>query len=161
MVHQLLKDFQVDVSTPALLFCDNKAAIHISTNPTFHERTKHIEIDYPFVREKLAAGFIKLMPIRYQHQLADIFTKALPSSLLKSLLSKMTVKAIYSSFISSICFYRKKEIIFFFTKYVYKSFELDQLKIKSRCLVSSQALPTQNLGWLLMSSSRLKLERVI
>ena len=54
-------------------------------------------LDCHFVHEKIEAGFIKLMPVRSQHQLADIFTKALPSSILKPLLSKMAVKDIYSS----------------------------------------------------------------
>ena len=92
---QLLKDFGFSVSTPALFFCDNQAAIHIATNPSFHERTKYIEIDYHFVREQVNAGLIWLMPIRSQHQLADVFTKPLPSSLLFPLLSKMSVKDIH------------------------------------------------------------------
>ena len=93
---QLLQDFQVDVSSPALLFCDNQAAVHIASNPTFHERTKHIEVDCLFIRDKVADGSIRLMPIRSQHQLADVFTKPLPSSLLFPLLSKMSIKDIYS-----------------------------------------------------------------
>ena len=42
---QLLKDFGFSISSPTLVFCNNQASIHIATNPSFHERTKHIEID--------------------------------------------------------------------------------------------------------------------
>ena len=72
---QLIRDFGLTLTSSTLLFCDDQAAIHIASNPTFHERTKHIELDCHFVREKVAAGFLKLMPIRSQHQLADLFTK--------------------------------------------------------------------------------------
>ncbi|PON99369.1 hypothetical protein TorRG33x02_049120 [Trema orientale] len=95
-LQNLLHDFQLVVSSPALLFCDNQAAIYIASNPTFHERTKHIELDCHFVRDKVSQGSVKLLPIRSQHQLADIFTKPLSSSLLFPLLSKMAVHDIYS-----------------------------------------------------------------
>ncbi|KAL2227627.1 UNVERIFIED_CONTAM: hypothetical protein Sindi_2121400 [Sesamum indicum] len=44
-VNNLLKDLGVKVLTPVPFFCDNKADIHITENPVFHERTKHVEID--------------------------------------------------------------------------------------------------------------------
>ncbi|XP_024026696.1 uncharacterized protein LOC112093108 [Morus notabilis] len=94
-LRQLLSDFRFDLSSPTMLFCDNQAAIHIASNPIFHERTKHIEVDCHFVRDMVTKGMVKLMPIRSQHQLADPFTKALSWPLLHSSLCKMAIKDIH------------------------------------------------------------------
>jgi hypothetical protein len=56
---------------------DNKSAISLSKNPVYHERSKHIDVRYHFVRECVEAGKIDLSYVRTEEQLADILTKSL------------------------------------------------------------------------------------
>jgi len=56
---QLLKELQFGEVTQMTLICDNHVALHISSNLIFHERTKHIEIDCHFIREKIVSRDIK------------------------------------------------------------------------------------------------------
>nr|GFA95312.1 putative ribonuclease H-like domain-containing protein [Tanacetum cinerariifolium] len=74
------------------IMCDNKAAIQISENPIQHNRTKHVEVDRHFIKEKLEAGIIELSFVKSSDQLADILTKAVGTDMFHKCLSKLNFR---------------------------------------------------------------------
>ncbi|XP_062074829.1 uncharacterized mitochondrial protein AtMg00810-like [Humulus lupulus] len=92
----LLTDLHLPQTTPAFIYCDNQSAMHIANNPTFHERTKHIKLDCHFICDKINNSTIRLIPVSSNLQLADAFTKPLPSTTLTSHINKMSVYNLYS-----------------------------------------------------------------
>jgi hypothetical protein len=55
----ILRDVGIHLSRPPILHCDNLSALHMIVNPVFHGRSKHIELDYHYVREKVALGTLE------------------------------------------------------------------------------------------------------
>jgi len=79
-LQSLLKEPRVFLSTPPTLWCDNLGASYLTANAMFHARTKHIEIDFHFVRDKVASKALEVRFISTKDQKADIFTKPLVST---------------------------------------------------------------------------------
>jgi hypothetical protein len=71
------------VDTPVVIYCDNISSILLANNPVYHAKTKHIEVHYHFIREKVIVKEIDLIHVSTKDQVADIFTKALSTNKLK------------------------------------------------------------------------------
>jgi hypothetical protein len=76
-VQALLTELGVSRHCPPVLWSDNIGATILSSNPVFHARIKHIEVDFHFVRERVAHKLLQIRFISSKDQLADIFTKPL------------------------------------------------------------------------------------
>ncbi|RVX01439.1 hypothetical protein CK203_017584 [Vitis vinifera] len=81
---------------PIRLFCDNKVACDIAHNPVQHDRTKHVEVDRFFIKEKLDDKIVELPKIRSENQLVDILTKAVSSQVFSKFLDKLGMCDIYA-----------------------------------------------------------------
>ncbi|GJR85987.1 copia protein [Tanacetum coccineum] len=75
------------------LYCDNKSAIALCYNNVQHSRSKHIDVRYHFIKEKVKNGVIERYFVRTEYQLADIFTKVLPRERFKFLINKLVMKS--------------------------------------------------------------------
>nr|GFB19464.1 hypothetical protein [Tanacetum cinerariifolium] len=76
------------------MYCDAKAAIAISCNPVQHSRTKHIDVRYHFIKEKVENGIVELFFVGTEYQLAYLFTKALPEERFKYLVRQLGMRCL-------------------------------------------------------------------
>nr|GFB77506.1 retrovirus-related Pol polyprotein from transposon TNT 1-94 [Tanacetum cinerariifolium] len=76
------------------MYCDSKEAIAISCNPVQHSHTKHIDVRYHFIKEKVKKGIVELFFVRIEYQLADLFTKALPEERFKYLIRRLGMRCL-------------------------------------------------------------------
>ena len=91
-LRQLLQELHLPLKKATVVFCDNVSAVYMTANPVHHRRTKHIEIDIHFVREKVALGEVRVLHVPSSHQYADIMTKGLPVQLFTDFRSSLGVR---------------------------------------------------------------------
>ncbi|XP_026430975.1 uncharacterized protein LOC113328098 [Papaver somniferum] len=90
-LRNLLLELHIPLRRSTVVYCDNTSAIYMSGDPVQHQRTKHVEIDIHFVRERVRIGEIHVLHVPSDSQYADIFTKGLPRVLFVRFRSSLNV----------------------------------------------------------------------
>ncbi|GJY69934.1 retrovirus-related pol polyprotein from transposon TNT 1-94 [Tanacetum coccineum] len=90
LLRGLLEELGVELNTVAVNY-DNQGAIHLSWNHVFHERTKHINVRYHFIRGVLEAKTVKVLKVGTEHNVADALTKVVPGLKLQHCLELLNV----------------------------------------------------------------------
>jgi hypothetical protein len=94
-VKHLLSELKLLRKGPLRAWCDNQSAISIANNPVQHDRTKHVEIDRFFIKEKLDAWIISLTHVSSGKQIVDCLTKGLGTRECNLACDKMRLIDIY------------------------------------------------------------------
>jgi hypothetical protein len=92
-IRQLLAELHCPIERATIVYCDNISAVYMASNPVQHRRTKHIEIDIHFVREKVALGEVRVLHVPTSAQFADIFTKGLSTAAFTDIRSSLNIVA--------------------------------------------------------------------
>ena len=74
-LRQLFADMKCHSRESVILFADNQGAIALANNPVQHQRSKHIDIKYHFIRDEIMSGIVDLRYIPSEENVSDIFTK--------------------------------------------------------------------------------------
>ena len=88
-IKSLFQELRIPLQRTPILWCDNVGATYLAANPVFHARTKHVEIDYHFMREQVKLRHLRIRYLSTKDQTADILTKALPKARFLYLKSKL------------------------------------------------------------------------
>ena len=90
-IDSLLGEMGISLPDTPELFCDNLSAVYLTANPALHNRSKHFDIGFHYVRERVALGALVVSQRPAVLQLADIFTKSLPQQPFFALRDKLGI----------------------------------------------------------------------
>ena len=90
-LRQLLHELHLPPTRATIVYCGNISASYLACNPVQHQRTKHIEIDLHFVRDRVALGEVRVLHVPSSSQFADVFTKGLPSQVFHDFRSSLNI----------------------------------------------------------------------
>ncbi|RWR97672.1 retrotransposon polyprotein [Cinnamomum micranthum f. kanehirae] len=88
----LLRDLRILLHHVPLIWCNNISAISLASNPVFHAHTKHVEVDYHYIRKQVVRNDLAVKFVQSKDQIADIFMKGLPSTQFQLLQNKLSVR---------------------------------------------------------------------
>ena len=86
-----MEDMQQKQNEATRIFVDNKSATALAKNPIHHERSKHIDTRFHFIREHIKEGDVELVHENTYEQIADIFTKPLKADMFYYLQKKLGI----------------------------------------------------------------------
>jgi hypothetical protein len=92
-IQRFLKELGREIDCSSVIFEDNQGAIALANNPEYHARTKHIDVQYHFVRECVEMGKIKLVYCPTEEMIADALTKPLSRDRFEKLVSRMGLES--------------------------------------------------------------------
>ncbi|KAF5203874.1 Retrovirus-related pol polyprotein from transposon re1 [Thalictrum thalictroides] len=95
-LRSILGELGFPQTDPSVLYCDNKSAIHLASDSILHEKTKHIEIDVHFLREKVRSGIVSPSFVGTKAQIADTLTKPVGPGDLQTIISKLGLLDIFA-----------------------------------------------------------------
>ena len=95
-IKNLLNDLQIPYAQPIIIRCKNKSAISLAHDLVYHDKMKHVNIDWFYIQDHLEQGILKTDHVAYVDQCDDIFTKGLPPKKMNHLITKLGMKSIHS-----------------------------------------------------------------
>ena len=95
-LRHLLRDLGISHQESALLYCDNKVALHIPANLVFHKRIRHIKMDCHFIIDKIQDRSVTTRDVDSAHQLTNVLTKPLGKEIFMPMVCKLGVQDIHS-----------------------------------------------------------------